>query len=355
MQNQIDSLDEVLLEAYLRGAESSNCIHHHNSNSCIMPFESDGVHTLKENSQLAIKMIEKMLEKDSNRNDLKWLYNVLAMTIDTFPEGVPESFRLDLSNESKYPDFKFIDEGVKRGINDKELAGGTCLDDFDNDGDLDVVFSSMTLNGKIHYYENSDGVFIDKTKEHNLENVTGGLNMIHCDFNNDGFLDIYVMRGGWEFDFGNVTNSLLKNIEGKHFEDVTIKAGLLNHAPCGSSVWADFNNDGFLDLYEGIEENDFSKLYINNQDETFSEVSNQAKCSIKKFVKGVVSADIEADGDMDIFVSIVGDSNILFLNEGLNKGIPQFRNIALVAGVTDPLIPFLLYSLTLTMMVIKIY
>ncbi len=91
------------------------------------------------------------------------------------------------------------------------MAGGSIVEDFDNDGYLDLVTSSMGTEEAMHYFKNkADGTFADLSEKVGLKGITGGLNMVQADYNNDGFVDILVLRGAWKMEFGKEPNSLLK-------------------------------------------------------------------------------------------------------------------------------------------------
>ncbi len=83
------------------------------------------------------------------------------------------------------------------------------MDDFDNDGLLDLVVSSIDLCDQIRFFHNNgDGTFSDTTGPSGLTDQLGGLNIVQADYNNDGCTDILVLRGGWEFP---QRKSLLRN------------------------------------------------------------------------------------------------------------------------------------------------
>ena len=122
------------------------------------------------------------------------------------------------------------------------------MDDFDNDGLLDLVVTSCDPAQAMAFYRNKgDGTFEDRTEAAGLSKQYGGLNCVQTDYNNDGFLDIFVPRGAW-FQYP-MRPSLLRNNGNGTFTDVTREAGLMDPVNSSCGTWADFDNDGFLDLY----------------------------------------------------------------------------------------------------------
>jgi hypothetical protein len=306
--------------AYLRLGERNNCINNHASGSCIFPIEGNGVYMDESNSQKGIAVYEKILQKDPTDYESRWLLNIAYMTVGGYPKNVPAQFSIPgLDNDtSSYKVKPFTDAAgsLKLGVA-KNMSGGTIIDDFNNDGYLDIVTSSVDLEDSMHYYRNNaDGTFTDIAVQSGLNKIKGGLNIIQADYNNDGYKDILVLRGAWYGEFGKQPNTLLKNNGDGTFTDVTIESGLLSLHPTQTGVWADFNNDGWLDLFIGNETmtEEYlhpSELFINNQDGTFTNVTKQAGAAFTGFMKGVVSADYNNDGWPDIFISMMDGKKLL--------------------------------------------
>ena len=125
------------------------------------------------------------------------------------------------------------------------------VDDFENNGRLDVVTSSFGSCGRLHYFHNNgDGTFTEQGEKVGFTNQLGGLNVLQTDYNNNGCLDILVLRGGWEVP---QRESILRNNCDGTFTDVTVAAGLYKPTSTQAAVWTDINNDGLLDLFVGNE------------------------------------------------------------------------------------------------------
>jgi len=188
---------------------------------------------------------------------------------------------------------------------------------------------------------NKNGGFIDATQQSGLTGLPGGLNMVQADYNNDGYMDILVLRGAWmPGQYGKLPNSLLRNNGDGTFTDVTIQSGLLSFHPTQAAVWRDFNNDGWLDLFIGNETSNpndpqSSELYMSNGDGTFTEVAAKAHADISAFIKGVASADYNNDGRPDIFISTLNGNKMLLKNEGEQGGTIIFRDVTHEAGLDD--------------------
>jgi len=328
---------DLLAISYLRQGEVNNCQNNHNSYSCILPLKDQAFHIDVNGSKKAIEIYTQIYKKFPNDN-YKWLLNLANMTIGEHPNNVPERYRINYPNwnieQKKIKAFKEV--SLKLGIAQDGLSGGVSIDDFNNDGLLDIFITSYGMSDQSKLYTNTSNGFIDTTQEAGLTGIVSGLNCIHADYDNDGNIDIFVLRGAWLGEGGNHPNSLLKNNGDETFTDVTKSAGLLSFHPTQTASWADVNNDGYLDLFVGNESNEKQshpcELYINQKDGSFiEESSNYNLSSIEGFVKGVVFGDINNDKWPDLYISVMGGNNLLFKN---NFG--KFENISKTAGVQGP-------------------
>ncbi|WP_051951673.1 CRTAC1 family protein [Flavobacterium sp. ASV13] len=331
---------KCLAIAYMRLGEKQNCVNYHNPESCIMPIQKNGIHTVRQGSQNAIEIYKKLLDLDANDYESRWLLNIAYMTLGGYPSEVPQKWLIPNLNKdaSEYHVKPFLDVAPNVGIKSRNMSGGVIVDDFNNDDYLDIVTSDWSLDGVMHYYQNDlKGKFSDLSKSSEIGRFKGGLNMIQADYDNDGNVDIFVLRGAWMRKYGRQPNSLLRNNGDGTFTDVTIKSGLYSEFPTQAGNWNDFNNDGYLDLFIGNESSDDgvypSELYLNNQDGIFTNVAKAAKCDVVSYIKGATSADYDNDGDIDLFLSGMNKKKILLKNTGLKNGIPQFKDVTDEAGL----------------------
>lgn len=329
-QNRVIAYPNLGL-ALLRLAERKNCIISHGSESCLMPIQGMGVHQDKEPTKKAIECYTASLNENPDDLDSRWLINIAYMTIGGYPKDVPKKWLIpDLDALGKIKVNAFKDIAPDLGIGQSSRAGGMIVDDFDNDGNLDIIYSSLGLGTSMKYFKNmGDGTFKDMSESSHIDRFKGGLNIIQTDYNNDGFLDIFILRGGWQGQAENVQqpNSLIRNNGNGTFTDVTLKAGIYSEHPTQTATWNDFNNDGWLDVFIGNESSSEKainpcELFINNKNGTFTEMAEKLGVNVAVFSKGVTSGDYDNDGWPDIFISTNGNQKILFHNKGAQgKGL----------------------------------
>lgn len=343
--NNTQSNREILLAylgvSYLRLAERTNCIQGHNDEACIMPIRGNGIHQDKAPSRKAVKIFEELLNLNPNDYDALWLLNIAYMTLGEYPKSVPPKWLIPGLSKLEYAMNPFAEIAADLGIQANNRSGGVITDDFNNDGYLDIITSAWDLTDPMHYFQNNgDGTFTDKSAASGLGAIMGGLNIQHTDYNNDGYLDIFVLRGAWQGQagpYGNQPNSLLRNNGDGTFTDVTIDAGLLSYHPTQTATWNDFNRDGWLDLIVGNESYDPQNLhpceiYINNGDGTFRDMAKDWEISITLFIKAIVSGDYDNDGWPDLFLSSMSGQRVLLRNLGMQGGKLKFDNVSEKAG-----------------------
>lgn len=338
---------EILALAYLRQGEQENCLDHHNSYSCIVPIEKGGIHSNKLGSQKAIALYGELLEYDSTDLQSRWLYNIAQMTSGNYPDEVPKRWLIPeqvFSSDYEIP--YFPDIAHQKGLDILGHAGSCSMEDFNNDGRLDVFITSYLLGDQCRlFFQQFDGSFKEVTESAKLIGITGGLNTIHADYNNDGYVDILILRGGWLQHFGVIPNSLLRNNGDGSFTDVTKEAGLFSSHPTQTAAWADFNLDGYLDLFIGNESTAHNRhpaeFYLNNGDGTFKEIAETLQLNITAFIKSVIWGDFNNDRLPDLYISILGDENRLYMNRGgTNLSDWHFEEIGATAGIQEPIFSF---------------
>ena len=237
------------------------------------------------------------------------------------------------------------------------VGAGCAFLDYDNDGWMDIY---LVNSGACDFYtpprplrnalyrNNRDGTFTDVTEKAGVPGNAYGMGVAVGDYDADGLPDIYLTQ---------YPRSILYHNNGDGtFTDVTAKAGVAAPGWATSAVWFDYDNDGLLDLFV-CRFVDFAKsknifcgygptnkrwyckptaytpmpcwLFRNNGNGTFTEVSKETGIS-KSLAKawGVVAADINNDGWMDLFVGNDTVPNFLFANR---RG--RFEEIGLLAGV----------------------
>jgi hypothetical protein len=252
---------------------------------------------------------------------------------------------------SEYDIKRFPDVARGVGLDLNTLAGSVVMDDFDNDEILDLMISSMGLRDQLRFFRNNgDGTFKERTAEAGLSGEVGGLNMVQADYNNDGHIDVLVLRGAWYEKQGHHPNSLLRNNGNGTFDDVTQDSGLLSFHPTQTATWFDFNNDGWIDLFIGNEtvpgDTNRCELFRNNGDGTFTECAARFGIDALGLIKSVHSGDYNNDGWPDLYVSCRGQPNYLYRNEGPQsadrspKGSWRFTNVAPALEVSSPVFSF---------------
>jgi uncharacterized repeat protein (TIGR01451 family) len=226
---------------------------------------------------------------------------------------------LYVANNIGFANFLYRNEGggsFTKILNDPIVSNtgyshGVSWGDYDNDGFLDMfvaVYWETAFN--LLYHNNGDGTFSEVTNNAITNEASRSVSGAWGDFNNDGLLDLFVANTGGQ------NNSLYQNLGGGDFLRITTGA-IVNDG--GSSVgasWADYNNDGNLDLFVTNAGNEPNYLYKNNGDGTFSKITSGTIVTDRGDAHGSAWADWDNDGDLDLFVARDGRDNSLYRNDG---------------------------------------
>ncbi|MEM9016982.1 MAG: VCBS repeat-containing protein, partial [Verrucomicrobiota bacterium] len=326
--SQLGEAARHLSIAALRLGEVENCCARPNPDSCLLPLSSRAEHTHRRGSENAVEYLTQTLASlelgEADRGRAIWLLNIAHMTLGSHPEGVPEPWRVIFDEEQinpystpPFPAFTNIAE--EAGVNTMSHAGGCIADDLDGDGWPDLLVSSWDPAVPMVFFRNTgEGTF--ERREAGLSKIRGGLNLKQADYDNDGDLDVFVMRGAWLEKSGYHPNSLLQNDGNANFLDVTYAVGLAEPSfPTQTAEWLDFDLDGDLDLFVGNESNSnrIARCHLFRNDEgRFTEVGREAGVDVVGFVKGVTSGDFDGDRYPDLFLSGLTGENLLLRNRG---------------------------------------
>jgi hypothetical protein len=344
--------------AWLRLGEQENCLDNPGAEVCILPLTGTGRHGRQEGAREAIAIYEELLRKFPDDRGSQWLLNIAYMALGGYPDRIPGKWLIPGLDPSRaaggsFPRFPNI--AGELGVASRGLAGGLVVEDFDHNGLLDLFVTSWGLNDPVRLFlADGKGGYVDKTRGAGLDGIVGGLNAVAADYDNDGYQDILVLRGAWLHEAGAMPNSLLRNRGDGSFEDVTFKSGLLSFHPTQTAAWADFNLDGCIDLFIGNEsdmaapdaarlgaKSHRSELFLNNCNGTFTEVSHRVGIDLDEFVKGSCWGDVNDDGLPDLYVSVMGGPNRLYVNRGgPSRDQWRFEERGAQAGVEGPVFSF---------------
>jgi len=336
-----DDVTADLALAYLRLAENRNCIERRNASCCIFPLAGEGLHAVREPAERARELYLAAASRAPEDLELRWLLNLCCMALGEYPDGVPEEHRIPpaaFASEEEFP--RFRDVARELGVDAFNMCGGVVVEDFDGNGHMDVLTSTYDPTGPLTFYAaTGDGRFEDRSAASRSRDQLGGLNLVAGDYDADGDMDAFVLRGAWLGTDGVVRNSLLRN-DGGVFSDVTRAAGMDGvERPTQTAAWGDYDGDGDLDLFVGNESLDAvrpelampDELWMNQGDGTFLDQAQERGVTRTAFTKGVAAGDYDNDGDLDLYLSNIGPNQLL-----RNDGEGRFEDATETAGVAEP-------------------
>ncbi|MFN7992437.1 MAG: CRTAC1 family protein [Bryobacteraceae bacterium] len=242
-------------------------------------------------------------------------------------------------------------------------GAGVCVFDYNGDGKMDIYFVTGTWTGNVSgnegrdlrgklsnklYRNNGDGTFADVTDQAGVGgNGVFSSGCSAADYDNDGYVDLYVLNYG--------RNILYHNNGNGTFTDISKQSGLDDARWSLSAVWFDYNNDGLLDvfvanylLYDDGKFRDFypaagypgplsyspepSALYRNNGDGTFTDVSKEAGAYKLGRSMSVTVSDFRNTGLLDIFETNDAMENNYFENTGKGTFVEKALDYAVAYG-----------------------
>jgi hypothetical protein len=137
-------------------------------------------------SRLAVKHFTEYLRLFPDDLAVRWLLNLAHMTLGEYPSKVDPALllRFDHFTKSEFDIGKFRDVGHLVGVNRLNQSGGAIMEDFDNDGLLDLIVTTFDSTQPMAFYRNKgDGTFEDRTAAAGLEKQLGGLYCVQGDYN----------------------------------------------------------------------------------------------------------------------------------------------------------------------------
>ncbi len=232
-------------------------------------------------------------------------------------------------------------------------GGGLAWLDYDNDGDLDLYVSNGVPNPAFPmlspqaalWRNDGDGTFTNVVEGSGLEAPFRGGAALAGDIDNDGNVDLFVTGGGavGSPDGMQPDSKLYRNDGDGTFTDISATAGIPGPESAWSSAFGDIDNDGDLDLYVSAlgalvaKRNDKSHFYINNGDLTFTETSTIAGVDTDFGACAVTMSHYDDDGLIDLFVANCNEVNFVPTPVEIyrNNGDGTFTDVRMAAGVTD--------------------
>ena len=261
-----------------------------------------------------------------------WLWLAAQKNKGVFPDWVPANCRMVVKAGWEKPSLQFKDIAAQIGLDKTSAGRGIAIFDSTNDGFQDVLIAAA--HGGCNFYRNNgNGTFTDASIASGLDKCVNGFAITVGDYDNDGFTDVFVTRLGF---YGGECQLFHNNGDGT-FTDVTAQAGLKVWGPAFAASWVDYDNDGKLDLFIAnnlgglFERKTPNRLFHNNGDGTFTEVSAKAGIHTPWPTNAGAWGDYNNDGFPDLFVSNgMGHSQLY-----RNNGDGTFTDVSSEAGVEE--------------------
>ncbi|MBI4177851.1 CRTAC1 family protein [bacterium] len=210
-----------------------------------------------------------------------------------------------------------------------ESGFGSGWADYDNDGDLDLLV--VNTDGQVSFLYRSDGpnesgmmTFKDVAAASGFGAPSNAVGCAWADYDGDGYLDVFLSNGA------GLPDLLYRNLGNGTFQNVSKRAGIADTASGAGVAWGDYDNDGDLDLFVNNSSTHPKFLYRNNGNGTFTDVAFEAGVAQPSDGQGCAWSDHDNDGDLDLYVSNYGGAQDFFYR---NNGDGMFTQTAEKVGL----------------------
>ena len=229
----------------------------------------------------------------------------------------------------------FVREGIYKN---SDGVGGAAWLDYDGDGFLDLYITNTREAKNALFRNNGDGTFTNVADEADVTSETGNTAVVAGDIDNDGCTDLILAGdGGFQGTDPSGFRVYANNCDGA-FTDISDTAGIDKPEVSWSLALGDVNNDGYLDLYAsgmiatGVSFDDRDRLYLNNGDRTFTDVTEEAGIEGELVSCSAQFNDYDRDGWTDVFIAncFWQESRMELLR---NNGDGTFTDVAFEAGL----------------------
>ena len=257
------------------------------------------------------------MELNGSHGRTRLLLWLAAQKGNGYAPDVPAEMRMQLRSGQQPTLLRLEDMASRIGLDKTSGGRGTAVFDYDGDGYLDVLVAAAH-GGCTLYKNNGDGTFSDASISSGMDTCLTAFITAIGDYDNDGNPDIFVTRNG----FFSGGCSLYRNNGDGTFTDVTEGSGLDGWGPAFTASWVDYDGDGRLDLYVAFnlgslfERKTKNRLFHNNGDGTFTDVTDAAGLVTSWPTIGSCWGDYDNDGRPDLFVSNSLGRSQLFHNNG---------------------------------------